>query len=82
MVDLSKSNRYDKACTRYFEFKHNMPEGGLGSVITHPNEYYSLSRKILRGDRSLDAGIAMEVDIEDAGCQDPNSLEADFYEDG
>ncbi|KAI1708182.1 eukaryotic and archaeal DNA primase, large subunit domain-containing protein [Ditylenchus destructor] len=54
---LSKSNQFDRACARYFEYTHKMPEGGLGSVITHPNEYYSLSRKILGGERALDVGL-------------------------
>ena len=28
-----------------------MEENGLGALITHPNQYYSLSRKIIAGER-------------------------------
>ncbi|CAK5013080.1 unnamed protein product [Meloidogyne enterolobii] len=44
----SKCHRYDKACTKYFEFVHKIPD--LEELITHPNQYYSLSRKARRGE--------------------------------
>ena len=41
-----------KACTKYFEFVHKIPE--LEDLITHPNQYYSLSRKMRGGGGGVD----------------------------
>jgi len=52
IIELSQSNRYDTACTRFFEITHGMRENELGMLITHPNQYYTLSRKIEKGETS------------------------------
>lgn len=53
-------HRYDIACTRVFEYTHDLPEGGLGRVITNPNEYFDLSRDFHEGKRSKTAAEPVE----------------------
>ena len=81
IAELSKSHQYDKACARYFEYSHQMPEGGLGAVITHPNEYFDISRKILSGERERDRGIATQEVIFDGGAADPMPIKQEEVED-
>lgn len=49
ILSLSKSAQYDKACTAYFEYIHKLGENELGTVITHPNQYFELSTQVLNG---------------------------------
>ena len=59
----TKERRFDMACTRAFEYTHDMSEGALGRIITSPNEYFELSRDIHEGRRSKDAAETTEVII-------------------
>lgn len=65
---------YDKACARYFEYTHQMPEGGLGTVITHPNGYFDMSRKVLSGEWARDQGLTTQEVIFDGGAADPKPI--------
>ncbi|KHN76917.1 DNA primase large subunit [Toxocara canis] len=67
IVDLSKSSQYDRACTRYFEFTHKMTENSLGTVITHPNEYFDLSTQLIEGTRSSQAVPMHDVSLSTTG---------------
>jgi hypothetical protein len=69
IIDLSNSNRFDVACTRYFESVHNIPENGLGMLITHPNQYYSQSRKIISGEISRDVSSYSQTLTFDSSSQ-------------
>lgn len=47
IIDLVKKQHFQVACARYFEVTHKLPEGSMN--LNHPNEYFSESRKILKG---------------------------------
>jgi hypothetical protein len=49
------------ACTRVFEYTHDMSEGDLGRIITSPNEYFDLSRDIREGKRSKAESISTQL---------------------
>uniref|UniRef100_A0A0R3RR54 DNA primase large subunit n=1 Tax=Elaeophora elaphi TaxID=1147741 RepID=A0A0R3RR54_9BILA len=61
IILLLKNTQYDKACTRYFEFTHKMAENTLGTVITHPNQYFELSRQVHEGRRNREEEPKHEV---------------------
>ncbi|CAI4230276.1 unnamed protein product [Auanema sp. JU1783] len=65
ILNLSKEFAFDKACTRYFEYFHKMDEGALGQLITHPNQYYELSREVLAGTRAKDNHIIVAQPVQD-----------------
>ncbi|CEF65434.1 DNA primase large subunit [Strongyloides ratti] len=44
VLEQIKTNRFDYACTKTFEFSHKLEENSLGELIIHPNRYYELSR--------------------------------------
>ncbi|MFH4974670.1 hypothetical protein AB6A40_001379 [Gnathostoma spinigerum] len=72
VLALAKSCQYDRACTRYFEFMHNMEQGSLGTLITHPNQYFELSRQIREGHRTRESAAGHDVVIT-LHSQDDNS---------
>ncbi|MCP9264697.1 DNA primase large subunit [Dirofilaria immitis] len=63
IILLSKNAQYDKACTRYFEFNHKMAENSLGTVITHPNQYFELSRQVREGRRNREKEPKYEIKL-------------------
>ncbi|VDK71141.1 unnamed protein product [Onchocerca ochengi] len=63
IILLSKNTQYDKACTRYFEFKHKMAENSLGTVITHPNQYFELSRQVHEEKRNREEEPKHEITL-------------------
>ncbi|VDN04887.1 unnamed protein product [Thelazia callipaeda] len=75
IVSLAKSARYDKACTRYFECAHKMTENSMSTVITHPNQYYELSRQVHEGKRNKEEEPKHEIIL---NISQPNSTEDDI----
>uniref|UniRef100_A0A914XBG7 DNA primase large subunit n=1 Tax=Plectus sambesii TaxID=2011161 RepID=A0A914XBG7_9BILA len=65
IVGFARVSQYDRACTRFFEITHKMPEEALGQLITHPNQYYEESRKIITGKRSIEAVKTVNVTVYD-----------------
>ncbi|CAJ0955014.1 unnamed protein product, partial [Mesorhabditis belari] len=51
ILNFTKVSRFDKACTRQFEFARGMMEGGLGQLVTHPNQYYEFAIQVRDGKR-------------------------------
>ncbi|GIY50609.1 DNA primase large subunit [Caerostris darwini] len=47
ILDLSSRGHYQIACTRFFEVTHN--ETSVDQGISHPNQYFEESQKILTG---------------------------------
>lgn len=58
---MTKEHRYDMACTKVFEYTHEIAEGELGRVIASPNEYFDLSRDVREGKRSKEPGSTQVV---------------------
>lgn len=48
-MQYKTSNQYHLACGKYFEVTHKMP---LMSSVTHPNQYFDESQKLLSGSQS------------------------------
>ena len=58
-----KMKRYDRACARTFEVQHKMEPGALGTVISHPNQYFTMSREIYEGKRSTTVLQTKEIEL-------------------
>jgi hypothetical protein len=53
-----------QACTKYFEVSHGIPD--LEELITHPNQYFNLSKKAHRGElrvRSTSAADTADLNM-------------------
>uniref|UniRef100_A0A1I8B7W2 DNA primase large subunit n=1 Tax=Meloidogyne hapla TaxID=6305 RepID=A0A1I8B7W2_MELHA len=74
IIYSSKCHRYDKACTKYFEFVHKIPD--LEELITNPNQYYSLSRRAHRGELTIKKeNEEVEDEIDEVEIPEPNDPE-------
>ena len=59
IIELVKKQHFQVACARYFEVTHKLPEGSMN--LNHPNEYFSESRKILKGGPQARVNAASSV---------------------
>ncbi|XP_043543379.1 DNA primase large subunit [Chiloscyllium plagiosum] len=51
ILDLVKGMHYQLACQKYFELTHNIDE--VGFSLTHPNQYFNESQKLLNSSRDI-----------------------------
>uniref|UniRef100_UPI00398E73E3 DNA primase large subunit n=1 Tax=Pristiophorus japonicus TaxID=55135 RepID=UPI00398E73E3 len=51
ILDLVKGMHYQLACQKYFELTHNIEE--VGFSLSHPNQYFIESQKLLSGSRDI-----------------------------
>uniref|UniRef100_A0A915L5Z4 DNA primase large subunit n=1 Tax=Romanomermis culicivorax TaxID=13658 RepID=A0A915L5Z4_ROMCU len=71
IIKLTESKQFDRACSRFFEFTHQLPESSLSQLISHPNQYFEESRKRLAPPKKdikneeVENEIPINVDIMD-----------------
>ncbi|KAE8603257.1 hypothetical protein XENTR_v10014277 [Xenopus tropicalis] len=51
ILDLVKGMHYQLACQKYFELTHSVDDCGFS--LTHPNQYFAESQKLLTGSREI-----------------------------
>ncbi|RWS07646.1 hypothetical protein B4U79_07077 [Dinothrombium tinctorium] len=80
MLEDVKQKSYTKACSKYYQAKHNHPFPA--EELYHPNQYYSESRKFFTvglqlSDVSCGSEVSMQTEQNDTATEFYNNLECD-----